>query len=99
MRFLFVLLALIWIFMLLRSIVRAALHFLLAQAGSAKKATARDQRASTAAHRLVRDPECGIYIREDRALPLASGAGTAHFCSSACRDRYFARQQKLAASA
>jgi hypothetical protein len=98
MRFLLVLLACVWVLMLLRSILKMALHFLFSQA-RANAASTSGQKPDGDVRRLVRDPECGIYVREDRALPLNSGAGILHFCSPACRDRYFARQQKLAASA
>lgn len=99
MRFLLLLLAFIWILMLLRSILKAAVQSFLRQASRASESSSSPEKSGNEAHRLVRDPECGIYIRQDRALPVTSGAGSLHFCSPACRDRYFARQQKLAASA
>ena len=33
---------------------------------------------------LVRDPNCGTYIPESRAI----AAGSLRFCSTACRDAY-----------
>jgi len=39
---------------------------------------------------LVRDPQCGTYIPESRALTVGSGAGALHFCSASCRDAWAA---------
>jgi hypothetical protein len=37
---------------------------------------------------LVRDPQCGTYIPESRAIRVGSGDRTQYFCSTACRDAY-----------
>lgn len=37
---------------------------------------------------LVRDPHCGTYLPESRAITAGRGAGVQHFCSAACRDAY-----------
>jgi hypothetical protein len=37
---------------------------------------------------LVRDPQCGTYIPESRAVVVGQGAGALHFCSTACRDAW-----------
>ena len=98
MRFLFLVLAVVWMWLLVRRIVSVALRYLSGPSDQYKKA--QNANASIGeATRLVRDPECGLYIPEARAFPLKSGSGIAHFCSATCRDRYFDRQQKLAASA
>jgi YHS domain-containing protein len=39
---------------------------------------------------LVRDPQCGTYIPQARALAITDGEGTHYFCSAACRDAYVA---------
>lgn len=39
---------------------------------------------------LVRDPHCGTYVPESRAIRSGSGASTLFFCSTACRDAYAA---------
>jgi len=39
---------------------------------------------------LVRDPNCGTYIPESRAITLGNGSQAVHFCSAACRDAYAA---------
>ena len=40
---------------------------------------------------LVRDPQCGTYIPESRAIRVKVGAETLHFCSAECRDAFQAR--------
>ena len=43
---------------------------------------------------LVRDPQCGTYVPESRAIRLGSGAQARYFCSTACRDAYAAAEAK-----
>lgn len=40
---------------------------------------------------LVQDPVCGTYVLQDRALTMATTAGTAFFCSERCRSAYDAQ--------
>jgi uncharacterized protein len=37
---------------------------------------------------LVRDPQCGTYVPESRAIRVGSGDRTLYFCSTTCRDAY-----------
>jgi hypothetical protein len=37
---------------------------------------------------LVRDPECGTYIPEARAITVGSGRDALHFCSRECQEKY-----------
>lgn len=37
---------------------------------------------------LVRDPQCGTYVAQDRAIASGSGADTIYFCSTDCRDAW-----------
>ncbi len=39
---------------------------------------------------LVRDPQCGTYIPETRAIRTGSGPDAVYFCSATCRDAYAA---------
>ncbi|MBS1839644.1 MAG: hypothetical protein JSS69_00475 [Acidobacteria bacterium] len=49
--------------------------------------------------RLVRDPQCGMHVAEELALPVRMGNEMIHFCSQECRDQYLRNTQKLAANA
>jgi hypothetical protein len=39
---------------------------------------------------LVRDPQCGTYIPESRAIVVGRGQDAQHFCSPTCRDSWLA---------
>jgi hypothetical protein len=39
---------------------------------------------------LVRDPQCGTFVPESRAIAAGRGADALHFCSTACRDAWMA---------
>jgi YHS domain-containing protein len=38
--------------------------------------------------KMVRDPVCGTFVVQSRALSAARGTETAFFCSEACRRRW-----------
>lgn len=42
---------------------------------------------------LVRDPQCGTYVPQSRAIRVGSGADTHYFCSDGCRAAYAAAHQ------
>lgn len=37
---------------------------------------------------LVRDPQCGTYLPQDRAIVVTKGGTTEYFCSAKCRDEW-----------
>jgi YHS domain-containing protein len=45
---------------------------------------------------LVRDPHCGTYLPQSRALTTGSGESTLYFCSAECRDAYTSAARKHA---
>ena len=52
--------------------------------------------AERAGGTLVRDPQCGTYLPQTRAIRAGSGADTHYFCSTACRDAYRAAHSSVA---
>lgn len=46
--------------------------------------------------KMVKDPICGMDVREDQALKLTTGGKTYYFCSQRCLDK-FARENKISA--
>jgi hypothetical protein len=48
---------------------------------------------------LVRDPQCGTYIPESRALVVGRGDDALHFCSTTCRDAWVAAHGNARAKA
>ena len=45
---------------------------------------------------LVRDPHCGTYVPQSRALKVGIGANAQYFCSAACRDAFAAVHDSVA---
>ncbi len=37
---------------------------------------------------LVRDPVCGTYVQQSRALKIHSGSEVNYFCSESCRQEF-----------
>jgi hypothetical protein len=99
MRFLVLLLVLFWMAVLLLRGLLGALRGLISQPQQPPDAKARTaDRQDLASRRLVRDPVCGVYVAEGLAVPLRVGSEVVHFCSVACRDKYTATQEKMAAN-
>lgn len=53
----------------------------------------RIRRGERAGGQLLRDPQCGTYVAEGRAIRAAGQA----FCSTECRDRWLAGSASAAA--
>jgi YHS domain-containing protein len=47
-----------------------------------------DSPRRTVEGRMARDPICGIFVSTELSHRLDLPAGTLHFCSPGCRDRY-----------
>lgn len=78
-------------------IVRLVIRFLMA--GAADRVRGRSRRGGNterAGGALVRDPQCGTYIPQSRALKVGIGANAQYFCSAACRDAYVAAHSSVA---
>jgi hypothetical protein len=43
---------------------------------------------------LVRDPQCGTYVPQSRAIRVGSGADAVYFCSDGCRAAYTAAHRQ-----
>ena len=96
-RFLFWLLVLSWGLRLLRRVVGGMLRN--EQAPAPETTTSVEGiPAPSVAHRLVRDPVCGMHVDEARSIPMREGGEVLHFCSLACRDAYAVTVKKLAAN-
>jgi hypothetical protein len=72
--------------LVIRLIVRG-MYSVLGQRRAAKPASRMPERAGGT---LVRDPQCGTYVPESRALVVGRGADALHFCSATCRDAWAA---------
>jgi YHS domain-containing protein len=57
-----------------------------ANARSANPSAASDRK--TVGGRMARDPICGTFVSTELSHRLELPAGTLHFCSPGCRNRY-----------
>jgi hypothetical protein len=72
-------------------VLRFVLRLMAGARTTARPKQARPTRmAERAGGTLVRDPQCGTYIPESRAITVTGGGAALHFCSDACRDAYAA---------
>ena len=86
MRFLIWVVLLLWSMALLRRVIGWTVRSLFGTAPEARPAGPGPESQHTG--RLVRDPVCGLYIPEERAITLRGGQQELHFCSTPCRDQY-----------
>jgi hypothetical protein len=61
--------------------------------GAGPASTGRSERSGGT---LVRDPQCGTYLPESRAIRAGGGAHVVYFCSVTCRDAYSASESSVA---
>jgi hypothetical protein len=79
-------LRLLVLFLVVRLIVRGMYSMVGRRQTSRQKSSSRvPERAGGT---LVRDPQCGTYVPESRALVLGRGPDALHFCSTRCRDAW-----------
>jgi hypothetical protein len=81
--------------LVVRLIVRG-ISSVIAQRSQTRPASRMSERAGGT---LVRDPQCGTYIPEARALLVGRGADAMHFCSATCRDAWMAAHSNARAKA
>ena len=77
-------------------IVRVVLRFLMAGTAASARGRASGRKAEHAGGALVRDPQCGTYIPQSRALTVGIGTNAQYFCSAACRDAFVAAHNSVA---
>lgn len=67
----------------------AGLYFLF-KGDSRKKEMQSDEEAEKlkSTGELVKDPECGTYVRKDGDIRVRSGEKIIVFCSYECREKY-----------
>jgi YHS domain-containing protein len=95
-RFLFWLFVVSWSVWLVRRVFGSLLQNSVESAREQADAGNSPQ-APGSAHRLVRDPTCGMHVDEALSIPLREGGEMLHFCSIACRDAYVVSSKKFAA--
>jgi YHS domain-containing protein len=73
--------------LIILTVIRSLLVRFFYPAGQKQRVTQRrsEQRVSG---RMVKDPQCGMYVSADLAIPGRSPDKTVYFCSPECRDQY-----------
>ena len=77
---------LVVLFLIVRLVVRRV-SSAIGQRHAPKPSSRMPERAGGT---LARDPQCGTYVPESRALVVGRGADAQYFCSSTCRDAWMA---------
>lgn len=72
-------------------VVRSIWRFLEGVVDGASDPARRSGRMPRKGPRMVRDPVCGTFVVQSRALTADRGGQTAWFCSEDCRRRWQAR--------
>ena len=76
--------------MILRAVVR-----LFAAPKPVRSGTKPARTVERSGGTLVRDPHCGTYIPQSKAIAISSSAGaTTFFCSIGCRDAWAAAHRR-----
>ncbi len=75
--------------MMLRMLYGALKHFLAPrQAHPGARASAAKQPTGDTGSKMVRDPECGMFVSTELSHRLRRGGETLHFCSEDCLEKY-----------
>jgi YHS domain-containing protein len=89
-----VLIRLLLILLLVLFVGRALWRLLSGVVEGASGSGARPSRAPQRGTRMVRDPICGTFVVQSRALTADSRGETAWFCSENCRHKWQALRAK-----
>ena len=86
----------ILVFLLLLLVVRALIARLFGTGRKASRKRARDDSSrarATVRGRMVKDPQCGIYVATDLAVRIRRKNMDLYFCSEECRDKFLRRSR------
>ena len=86
----------ILIFLLLLLVVRALIARLFGTGRKASRKRARSgfgKARATVRGRMVKDPQCGIYVATDLAVRVRRKNMDLYFCSEKCRDKFLRGSQ------
>jgi YHS domain-containing protein len=78
----------IFALMVLRMVYGALRNFLAPKRAPGARSSASGPQPGGAGGRMVRDPECGMFVSTELSHRLKSQGETLHFCSEACLEKY-----------
>ena len=53
-----------------------------------------DSARETVAGRMIKDPQCGMYVATDLAMTTRVNGKTLYFCSEECRDNFINERRR-----
>ncbi len=53
-----------------------------------------DRARGTVAGRMIKDPQCGMYVATDLAMTTRLNGKTLYFCSEECRDKFINERKR-----
>jgi len=63
--------------------------------GSTRKVrTGGPRQVAKSSKRMVKDPQCGMYLDPELALEIRNAGGSLYFCSKECQENYSKAQLK-----
>jgi len=80
------------IILLILTVVRWALASIFGS-GQRKVKTGGQRQVPKSSRRMVKDPQCGMYLAPELALETRTSAGSLYFCSKECQENYAAKAQ------
>ncbi len=81
------LLSVLVLLLLILTVIRSFLGRLFGPPSEEQRVPPRSPRQKVSG-RMIKDPQCGMYVAEDLAIEARTRDAVFYFCSIDCRDRY-----------
>jgi len=81
------------IILLILTVLRWAIAYVFGS-GSRKVRTSGQRQVPKSSKRMVKDPQCGMYLAPELALETRTAGGSLYFCSKQCQENYARTQLK-----
>ncbi len=76
----------------IRSLVTRVLSPLLEK--HSRPRAGADSASETVAGRMIKDPQCGMYVATDLAMTTRVNGKTLYFCSEECRNKFINERKR-----
>lgn len=83
----------LFIVLLLLTVLRWILGW-FSSPGPRKVRTGGQREVPKSSKRMVKDPQCGMYVAPELALETRDSQGSVYFCSKECQENYAKAQLK-----
>jgi YHS domain-containing protein len=79
--------------LLLLTVLRWAVAWIFGS-GPRKVRTSGQRQVPKSSKRMVKDPQCGMYLAPELAIEMRNAGGNLYFCSKECQENYAKAQLK-----